>query len=77
MHERLRQHSMSAWETSQTRKKNPLKGLLSKDPALLKYLQPARIRKLLDASTYVGLAPVRAKEMAVRIRGRLAPGQIE
>jgi hypothetical protein len=51
--------------------------LLSKDTALLKYLQPARIRKLLDASTYVGLAPVRAKEMAAHIRGRLAPEQKE
>ncbi len=77
MHERLRQHSMSAWETYQTKGKNPLKGLLSKDTALLKHLQPARIRKLLDASTYVGLAPVRAKEMAARIRGRFTPEQIE
>ncbi len=77
MHERLRQHSMSAWETYQAKGKNPLKGLLSKDTALLKYLQPAQIRKLLDASTYVGLAPVRAMEMAARIRGRFAPEQRE
>jgi adenylosuccinate lyase len=76
MHERLRQQSMSAWENYQTKKKNPLKGLLSKDTALLKYLQPARIRKLLDASTYVGLAPVKAMEMAARIRERLAPDQV-
>ena len=77
MHERLRQLSISAWETYETKKKNPLKGLLAKDTALLKYLQPAQIRKLLDASTYVGLAPVRAKEMAIRLRERLDPERIE
>jgi adenylosuccinate lyase len=71
MHERLRQHSMSAWEAVQQGKANPLSDLLASDTMLLKYLQPARVRTLLDAQDYVGQAPMRARKMAQRIRTRL------
>lgn len=73
MHERLREHSMAAWETIQSDKPNPLPDRLAADTAILQYLQPARIRELLDASSYVGTAPQRARELAVRIRERLGP----
>jgi adenylosuccinate lyase len=78
MHERLRQHSINAWETIQAGKPNPLPDLLAADTSLLQFLQPARIHGLLDAGSYVGSAPQRAREMATHIRERLiAPTQLE
>jgi adenylosuccinate lyase len=75
MHERLRQHSMSAWEAVQAGKDNPLSDLLASDTTLLKYLQPARVRALLHAEDYVGQAPARARKMAQRIRTRLTSSE--
>jgi len=80
MHERLRLHSLNAWESIQTGRENPLQEVLSQDTTLLRYLQPAQIRELLDVSSYQGLAPQRAKEFAVNILARFQPpddGQIE
>lgn len=75
MHERLRQHSMVAWRAIEDSKPNPLSDQLTTDTVLLHFLQPARIRELLDASSYVGLAPKRARKMVARIRERLLPPQ--
>jgi adenylosuccinate lyase len=78
MHERLRQHSINAWETIQAGKPNPLPDLLTADTSMLQFLQPARLRELLDASLYIGDAPQRSREMATEIRERLiAPTQLE
>jgi adenylosuccinate lyase len=71
MHERLREHSMAAWEMIQSDKPNPLPDRLAADTTLLQYLQPARIRELLDARSYVGTAPQRARDLAARIHERL------
>lgn len=73
IHERLRQHSMAAWETIGVGNPNPLPDQLSTDTSLLKYLQPAQIRKLLDVRDYLGFAPQRAKDLAEQIRQRLQP----
>jgi adenylosuccinate lyase len=73
MHERLREHSMTAWDKIRSDKPSPLADLLAADTAILQHLQPARIRELLDASSYVGTAPQRARDFAARIRERLAP----
>jgi adenylosuccinate lyase len=73
MHERLRQHSQRAWEALQEGHENPLEDLLAGDPALLTYLQPARIRALLQVQSYLGNAPQEATGMAARIRKRLQP----
>jgi adenylosuccinate lyase len=70
MHERLRLHSMRAWETMQEGNPNPLIDLLCSDTALLKYLQPAQIRGLLEVSTYLGLAPEKAKNLASLIQNK-------
>lgn len=70
MHEHLRQHSLKAWSALQDGQVNPLKDQLAQDPAILKYLQPGRIRDLLEARNYVGKAPERARAMAGRIRER-------
>jgi len=68
MHERLRQHSLKAWEAVKAGRPNPLAGSLAADPALLAHLQPARLRELMDARAYVGTAPERAVALAAEIR---------
>ncbi len=75
MHEHLRQHSLKAWSALQEGQVNPLRDQLAQDPAILKFLQPGRVRDLLEARSYVGNAPQRAHSMAERIRHRYAkPG---
>jgi adenylosuccinate lyase len=73
IHEKLRKHSMKALKTLQKGRANPLVDLVTKDQLILKHLQPARIKKLLDSTTYTGLAPQRALELAHRIRSRFDP----
>lgn len=71
MHERLRQHSMTAWDALEEGKPNPLVEQVSNDTTILQYLQPGKVQALMDARTYVGLAPQRARAMAARIRSTL------
>lgn len=67
MHEKIREHSRKAWDALREGRSNPLAEFLAADLDVLKYLQPAKIRELMDAGGYVGTAPERAKEMAGRI----------
>lgn len=71
MHERLREHSLKAWEAIKSGKPNPLMELIAADGQFLIYLQPNRLRALMDARGYVGTAPERAGVMARTIRERL------
>lgn len=73
MYERLRNHSLQAWEAVRAGKPNPLPDSLSHDTVLLHYLQPARLRALFEADSYLGLAPQRARDMAAQIRQRFPP----
>ena len=68
MHERLRQHSLKAWEAVKAGRPNPLAASLAADPAFLAYLQPARLTELMDARAYIGTAPERAGALAAEIR---------
>jgi adenylosuccinate lyase len=70
VHERLRQHSRAAWEAVQDGKPNPLLNQLTTDTVLLRYVQPARMRDLLDVRGYVGQAPER-RALARTLRQRL------
>lgn len=70
MHEHLRQHSVKAWSAIQEGKNNPLRDQLAQDQTILKFMQPGRIKELLEARNYVGKAPERARAMADRIRDR-------
>ena len=67
MHERLRKQSMKAWKAVRKQKINPLVETLSNDTKLLKYLQPTRIRELMDIRGYLGLSPQRARDYASQI----------
>jgi adenylosuccinate lyase len=71
MHERIRENSLKAWDSVRAGKPNPLADLLAGDTDLLRYLQPARIRELMNAGDYVGTAPERARQMAAEIRKAL------
>ena len=70
-HERLRDHSLKAWAAIKAGRPNPLGASLAGDPDFLVYLQPARLRELMDARAYVGTAVERAAAMAETIRAAL------
>ncbi len=71
MHGVLRDHSMAAWKQISNGAPNPLIGSLSTDAAVNTYLQPDRVRVLLNAADYVGDAPDRALGLAAEIRSTL------
>ena len=72
MHERIRQHTMAAWEAIQRGEENPLIERLSSDDALVAFLPAERVRELLDAVSFVGDAPARCAEFLHLLRTRLA-----
>jgi adenylosuccinate lyase len=71
MHERIRRHSLAAWEAIERGEPNPLAGRLVSDPAIVGLLPAQQVQALLDAGEYVGDAPQRAREMASIIRSAL------
>ncbi|HEX3051432.1 MAG TPA: adenylosuccinate lyase [Aggregatilineaceae bacterium] len=68
MHERLRSHSMVAWGAVSTGSVNPLVDSLSADPEITRYIPASQVRALLNAESYVGDAPQRARALAQMIR---------
>ena len=68
MHERLRQHSMNAWNAIQKGQPNPLVEDIARDPEILRYLPNDEPRLLMDASRHLGDAPQRARKLAEVIR---------
>lgn len=70
MHARLREHTLAARQ-AQRPSAEALADRLCADTALLRHIQPAHLRQLLDAGSFLGRAPQRAREMARRIRDRL------
>jgi adenylosuccinate lyase len=64
LHEHLREQSMAAWQALSKGEMNPLADLLTHSELLNTYLSPEKVRALLDASTYVGDAPKRARQFA-------------
>ena len=72
MHERIRQHTMAAWEAIQRGEENPLIERLSSDDALVAFLPAERVRELLEAVSFVGDAPARCAEFLHLLRTRLA-----
>jgi adenylosuccinate lyase len=71
IHERLREHSLKAWTAVKAGRPNPLGDSIAADPDMLRHLQPARLRELMDARAYVGTAIERARDLAQRIRSAL------
>jgi adenylosuccinate lyase len=71
MHECLRHHSLSAWDSIRNGNPNPLVDLVANDPDIRMYLVESEIRLLMDASNYVGDAPHRARALITEIQDRL------
>lgn len=67
LHEVIRQHSLVAWQAIQTGNPNPLRNNIMKEEAITAYLEPDEIRELLQANTYVGDAPIRARMLVEKI----------
>lgn len=68
MHERIREHSMHAWDALRKGQPNPLKQALLTDQEMAVYVDAATIEALMDASTYIGDTSERAHAMAATIR---------
>ena len=75
MHERLRKHSIRAWDAIRSGSANPLIDMLCTDTALLKFLQPTRIRSLMEIQSYLGLAPQKAADLALQIKQRFTSSE--
>jgi adenylosuccinate lyase len=72
MHEVIRQHTLDAWEALQSTEaegggQNPLPQLLSNEHRITEFLAADQVLALLDASSYVGDAPRRARELAATL----------
>ncbi len=67
LHERLREHSLAAWQDVQAGRPNTLKERLQHDPDIQKILQKSDSDALMDISTYTGIAPDRARAIADQI----------
>jgi adenylosuccinate lyase len=72
MHERLRDHSLKAWKNLQAGRPNPLIDSIASDGEFLRYLQPARLRELMQAGHYVGTAQERAEALLAELRAAVA-----
>jgi adenylosuccinate lyase len=71
MHERLREHSLAAWQAVQAGGANPLAGLVGADAELRRYLGEGELQALMEAGTHVGDAPERAQRFAAELRQAL------
>jgi adenylosuccinate lyase len=68
MHEKLRELSISAWESVERGEENPLIEMVSKEPVFLEYLIAEDLMALFDTSRYLGDAPNRARQLCESIR---------
>lgn len=67
LHEVIREESLKAWSAVQRGEGNPLSALLASNPEIGGFMTPEEVMESLDASSYVGIAPERAIEIADRI----------
>jgi adenylosuccinate lyase len=68
LHEVIRQSSMRAYDELAAGRTNPLATLLADDERIAHWVDPAEVRERLDPLGHVGDAPVRARQLATRIR---------
>jgi adenylosuccinate lyase len=68
MHERIRKHTLAAWEEIQRNQAYPLNQIITKDEVFLRYLSKNEIKNCMDASGYLGDAPQRAMKLVEHIK---------
>lgn len=71
LHEVIREHSMAAWGQIMSGAPNNLADLLANDVRVTQYVAPDQVPGLLDASSHIGDAPERARNMVQMIRQQL------
>lgn len=64
MHELIRHHAMSAWESLRAGDSNPLAANLAADPTVRQFLSAEQVTELMDYTHHVGNAPHKAREMS-------------
>jgi adenylosuccinate lyase len=67
MHERLREHAMTAWDLVQKGMDNPLAERLLMDQEILQYLDKDYVKELMQVNQHVGDAAPRALQLATSI----------
>jgi adenylosuccinate lyase len=68
MHEVLRGHAITAWQSLQSGQPNPLVELITADRTVLTYLQVDQVHDLLQIEGYTGIAASSARRLAHQIR---------
>jgi adenylosuccinate lyase len=68
IHERIRFHTMKAWDAIQRGEENPLETLICQDAEISSYLPKKEIRDLMNTKIHTGDAATRALAMAKKIR---------
>jgi adenylosuccinate lyase len=68
LHEAIRENAMTAYAALGRGETNPLARLLADDERIVSFVDPAEVRSQLDPTGHVGDAPVRARQLAQRIR---------
>lgn len=71
MHECIRDHTLSAWEAIGKDRPNPLTETISSDSTFLSLLTKEQLIELMNAETYYGDAPQRARAFAAHLRHTL------
>jgi hypothetical protein len=61
MHERLRKHSIKAWEAVRNEDTNPLVELISTDPIISSFFDKDQVISLMDYDRHIGDGPQRAE----------------
>ena len=72
MHQVIRSHALTAWRAVREGKSNPIKALLTNEPALTAFLDSSQITACLEDGDYLGDAPARAKSLAAAMRQAIA-----
>lgn len=72
MHERLRDHAMTAWQAVRQGQANPLASLVAQDAVFTTFLPSEKIRDLMQVERYAGIAPERTRRLAAQIKETLA-----
>jgi adenylosuccinate lyase len=67
LHEVIRENAMAAYAALERGETNNLARLLSDDDRIVRYIDPAEVRSLLDPTGHVGDAPARARRLVQRI----------
>jgi len=77
MHERLRSHTLVAWENIKKEAKNPLIENITRDQYFQQYLSPENIKDLMTAGLYTGDAEKRTIALVKTIREQITDDGID